>query len=221
MRYPVSLEPAGAAGAAAAATASALGSKPAGSALGSVHRRALDMSIVTAGNRPVRAATWSRIHGSCLNSIGPGQTVWPVWRWPAMFGNVRCSPKIEMYSSALSGSTWWSDAFQETSWMRLAERGRGRLALREVADEDDAAAAGVDAERMGADDAEAAAVLAVVALARRVLPRPPSLVDGAPVVDGEVVPDVGEAPADDVVAVHVPHHLRPGSSGCWRCPCGG
>ena len=120
MRYPVSLEPAGTAGAAAAATDSALGTKPAGSALGSVHRRALDMSIVAAGNRPVRAATWSRIHGSCWNSIRPGQTVWPVWRWPAMFGNVRCSPKIEMYSSALSGSTWWSDAFQDTSWMRLA-----------------------------------------------------------------------------------------------------
>ena len=92
--------------------------------------------------------------------------------------------------------------------MRLASAAEVGFALREVADEDDAAAAGVDAERMGADDAEAAAVLAVVALARRVVPRPPSLVDGAPVVDGEVVPDVGEAPADDVVAVHVPHHLR-------------
>ena len=86
------------------------------------------MSIVTAGNRPVRAATWSRIHGSCLNSIGPGQTVWPVWRWPAMFGNVRCSPKIEMYSSALSGSTWWSDAFQRDELDEAGQRGRGRLA---------------------------------------------------------------------------------------------
>ena len=60
MRYPVSLEPAGVAGvaaAAAAATVSVLGTNPAGSALGSVQRRALDMSIVAAGNRPVRAAT--------------------------------------------------------------------------------------------------------------------------------------------------------------------
>ena len=46
-----------------------------------------------------------------------------------MFGKVRCRPKIEMYSSAFSGSTWWSDAFQEISWTRLASAAEVGLPL--------------------------------------------------------------------------------------------
>ena len=112
MRYPVSLEPGGPP-AGRRGTASALGTKPAGSAVASVQRRALDMSMVAAGNRPVAGGHLVADPRQLLEQHRPGQTVWPVWRWPAMFGNVRCSPKIEMYSSASSGSTWWSDAFHE------------------------------------------------------------------------------------------------------------
>ena len=52
------------------------------------YRMALDMSMGLGGKLPARLRTDPRTASSFLKSPLPGQTVWPTWRCPAMFGNV-------------------------------------------------------------------------------------------------------------------------------------
>ena len=73
--------------------------------------------------------------------------------------------------------------------------------LRVVAEQHDAAAARVEVQRVGPDDAEAVGRLTRVHLAVRVVACPSPFVDATALVDHEVVRDVGPVAALDVELV--------------------
>ena len=81
------------------------------------------------------------------------------------------------------------------------ERGVGRRDLRVIAEQHDAAAAGVEVQRVGADDAEAIGRLTGAHLAVCVVACPSPFVDATALVDHEVVRDVGPVAALDVELV--------------------